>query len=328
MTSVNTVTGPIDISLLTPALHHEHVVIGFDGWQLDSSLDWDFDELSVTATERLRALADLGVRTIVDVTTIEMGRNPELLRRVSEGSGLNIVCATGLFAEGHGIPTHFKQMPAEQLADLYVREITVGIKKTGIKAGAIKVATGGRQITQLEERILKAAATAQKSTGVPIITHTSYGACGDEQIQLFLAEGVSPHKVVIGHCDVSTDLRYHLRILRRGCFVGFDRIGLEAFLPDDVRAAVLSSLIKLGHLSSLVVSMDASSRWLGHSQGGFAPDERDYLHLHTKFLPKLKEHGISDEQFNHMLTVNMLRLFGPNGETDRVTTGDSSAAQP
>ena len=84
--------------------------------------------------------------TIVDMTPAEVGRNPELMKRVAQKTGANVIAVSGFFPERMGIPYWFRRQTVEELAEFYVRDLTEGMVfaggKTGIKAGAIKIATG------------------------------------------------------------------------------------------------------------------------------------------------------------------------------------------
>ena len=79
-------------------------------------------------------------------------------------------------------------MDIDQMAALFVREITEGMAETLLKAGLIKCATGEGQISAKEEQVLRAASRAHKQTGCPIITHTTDGL-GPEQLDIFESEG-------------------------------------------------------------------------------------------------------------------------------------------
>jgi phosphotriesterase-related protein len=266
------------------------------------------DAIERSAVEKFSALAASGVKTIVDMTTIEMGRDVELMRRVAEASGVQIVAITGVFADEYGIPHYFRELKPEELTDLYVTEISRGIGRTGIKAGAIKVATGGREVTPLEDRILRCAAKAQVATGVPILTHTGRGAAGDQQVKILTEEGVPANKIVVGHSDVSANLRYHLRLLRTGAYVGFDRIGLPAFMPDEVRAQCIAALVRMGHVERLTMSLDAHVRWCGRPND-LTEAERDFTTLRDNFFPLLRDAGVEDTHIEQMMVANVRAVF-------------------
>jgi phosphotriesterase-related protein len=296
-------------------LPHEHVISFWDGSLLDSTLHPDWGRVEELAVRKLTAAKQMGINSIVDMSTFEMGRDVELLKRVSERSEVHIVCCTGLFAEEYGVPYYFRQMPPQQLTRLYVTEIEKGIGFSGARAGVIKIATGGREVTELEERIIGAAALAQRETGVPILTHTGRGGGGVRQIELLLQAGVPPEKVVIGHSDVSADLKYHLKLLKYGVYVGFDRIGLLAFISDEIRAHCIKALVDLGHAARLTMSLDAYATWIGHEAPPLAELERDYTYFMTSFVPLLRRVGVGDDTVREIMVENPRRLF----ELDAVT---------
>ena len=200
MKQINTVTGTIAPEKLGTTLMHEHLLIGWAGWELDCSIP-KFDRKSAlkNCIETLKPLKDLGLnRSSIHVRWISAATSPSWAKSASK-SGVNIVCATGLYKEDLGNTAYFKQRSVEEITEVYVGEITKGIGDTGIKAGIIKCATGKGTITPYEENTLRAAARAQKRTGVPITTHTEEGTMGREQLAIFASEGVDMGKVIIGH---------------------------------------------------------------------------------------------------------------------------------
>ncbi|WP_422335200.1 phosphotriesterase family protein, partial [Rhodococcus sp. (in: high G+C Gram-positive bacteria)] len=261
--SVNSVTGELALGELGVTLMHEHVTIGSEGIFLDSRFRLDVDERFREATRSLEAAKAHGINTMVDATPIELCRDASFLRDVSEATGMNIVCATGLYMESHGVPAHFKHMPLGDLADLYVEEITNGIGDTGVRAGVIKVATSEQGVDDLNRKLLEAAADAQRRTGVPIITHTS-GGHAIEQAKTLVAAGAEPTQIMIGHIDHKySSFSYYERILRTGVNIAFDRCGLQIFLPDSVRAGLIASLLDAGLQDRIFLSMDSVSAHIG-----------------------------------------------------------------
>ena len=186
------------------------------------------------------------MRTFVDPCPIELGRDAALMAEIAEKSEMNVVCTTGFYFEAMGLPVYWRARTTEEIAELYIREITHGIGTTGVRAGAIKVATGAPAITPLERKFLDAACIAQRATGVPIITHTQDGVCGPEQAQAFGEGGVEAHRCLIGHCCGNPDPAYHRRVVETGAYIGFDRIGILRLQPDEVRADNLVRLVRAG----------------------------------------------------------------------------------
>ncbi|TMA47877.1 MAG: phosphotriesterase-related protein, partial [Deltaproteobacteria bacterium] len=176
MRAVETVGGRCAPDALGPTLMHEHLLIGWPGWEAYASEDRAVHrERTKICVDRMLELRELGVRTLLDPCPIDLGRDVELMAAVAQESGVRIVCATGLYKEDYGAPAYFKFRAqfgdaVKEMADLFVHELTEGVGSTGIRAGVIKVATGAHKITPYEELVLRAAAAAHLATGAPITT--------------------------------------------------------------------------------------------------------------------------------------------------------------
>ncbi len=317
MRSVQTVLGPVPVDQLGLTLMHEHLLIGWPGWQYDVAAPRKSQsEIAKICTDRMLELKAYGVQTLVDPCPMDLGRDVELMARVSQDTGVHIICATGLYKEDQGTPPYFKFRAqfadaTHEIRDAFVRELTEGVGDTGIKPGLIKAATGAHQVTPYEEMVLRAAAQASCATGVPILTHTDEGTMGREQLDIFAAEGVELRHVVIGHSCGSSDLRYHTDLLDRGCFLGFDRFGLELLQPDRLRLAALIGLIGVGFAKQLMLSHDSVWCWLGRPlpvPETVLPHWRP-TYIFTDILPRLREAGVSDAKIETMLVANPRRFF-------------------
>jgi phosphotriesterase-related protein len=315
MKSINTVTGTINPEQLGTTLMHEHLLIGWAGWELDSEAP-KFERKTAlkNCVEQLKAVRDLGLTSFVDPCPMDIGRDVTFMAEVADATGINIVCATGLYKEDLGNTAYFKQRTVDDIAAVYVSEINKGIGDTGIKAGIIKCATGKGTITTYEENCLRAAARAQKITGVPITTHTEEGTMGREQLDIFASEGVDLKHVIIGHSCGSSDLSYHVSMLDRGCVLGFDRFGLDFAHPDKLRLASLIGLLGVGYQNQLVLSHDTVACWLG--RGLELPPQTAKLiknwtptHVMKNIVPALKEAGVSDAKIRAMLVENPRQYF-------------------
>ncbi len=320
--TVNTVLGPVNVEKLGKTLMHEHFFFGYPGYHGNSLYQKERAEL----VERGLAIAAQakahGVETIVDATPNECGRDPELLKEISERAELNIICSTGYYYEGEGAPAYlkFKQgigQAEEEIYEMFMGEITNGIGKTGIKPGVIKLASSKDEITPYEQMFFRAAAKVQKDTGIAIITHTQEGTMGPEQAELLVSEGANPNKIMIGHMCGNTDINYHVRTLQQGVYIGFDRLGLQGFVGapmDSERIAVLLGLIGSGYIDQLMMSHDTVNIWLGKEPS--FPEELAQLvenwnisHLFKNVIPALKRGGVSDEQVATMLVDNPRGIF-------------------
>ena len=168
-TQVETATGPLATAELGPTLMHEHIVTRSPGVQENWPHLWDRAGILSLAERKMADLHARGIRTIVDLTTVDLGRDLDLIAQVARRSPVRVIVATGVwwmpqrYFSGHGV---------DEVAALFIRDITQGIGHSGVKAAIIKCATDTAGVTPVIENILRASARAQKATGVPISTHT------------------------------------------------------------------------------------------------------------------------------------------------------------
>lgn len=314
---INTVLGPISPDALGVTLMHEHLIIGWSGCQMDSSAPpFQRQEARKLCVDRMQELKALGLRTFLDPCPMDIGRDVEFMAEVSQASGVNIICATGLYHEHLGATAYFRFRAqfadaAAEMAEVFTKEITEGIGSTGIKAGIIKVATQAHKISPYEEMVLRAAARVAKSTGARITTHTDDGTMGREQLDLFAAEGADLRRVIVGHSCGSADLRYHVDMLDRGCYLGFDRFGLDFLQPDRLRTAALIGLAGIGFHNRIVLSHDTVWCSLGRPlplHGDLIPNWHP-THVFKNIVPALREAGVSQEKIDAMLIHNPREFF-------------------
>jgi len=322
MRTVHAVTGPISADALGTTLMHEHLAIGYPGFEAEAVVDRAARrEYAARCIDRMQELRGHGLRTLVDPCPIDLGRDVELMAEVAQASGVHIVCATGLYKEDEGAAAYFKFRQhwgdaLGEMTDIFVRELTDGVGDTGIRAGIIKVATGVGKITPYEETVLRAAGRAHVATGAPITTHTDQGTMGPQQLDVLQSEGVDPRAVVIGHSCGASDVHYHLDMLDRGATLGFDRFGLEILHPDRERLAVLIGLLGIGFERQLVLSHDTVWCWRGRAPK-LPPDLLPLwkpTYVFETIVPKLREAGVSKEKIETMLVENPRRYFA--GQAD------------
>jgi phosphotriesterase-related protein len=321
---VQTVTGQIALEDLGRTLMHEHLFIAFPGAEFDPSAKFDRGAFVAEAVRRLQQLrVEHGVRSFVDPCPIELGRDAAMMREIAEKSEMNVICTTGFYFEDMGLPVYWRARTVDEIAELYIREITDGIGTTGVRAGAIKVATGAPAITPLEQKFLEAACIAQQATNVPIITHTQDGCAGPEQQAAFAKGGVPAHRCLIGHCCGNADPDYHRKIVAGGSYIGFDRIGILRLQPDEVRADNLVRLVRSGHRAQIMMSQDRHCGWLGKFARQVSAEEQaridglqaagnwppPYTYMFTDFVPMLKQRGLSDHEIDSILLDNPRRFF-------------------
>ncbi|HEY1708172.1 MAG TPA: hypothetical protein VGG10_07890 [Rhizomicrobium sp.] len=316
---INTAAGTIGVADLGKTLMHEHLVIGFPGWESDTSMSAPtVREMAAVCCDRIAELKDAGFRSLLDPCPNDIGRDIPLMAEVASRTGFNIVFATGLYHHHLGGTPYwsikFQQNPDADkiLGDLFIKELTEGVLDTGIKAGVIKIATAAPPFTDYEKTIFRAAARAHHATGAPITTHTD-AVLGDEQLDYLKSLGVPAHRIVIGHSCGSADHDYHMRIVNGGAYIGFDRFGLEYVQPDTVRVASLVKLLQKGYQNQIAISHDSVWCWKGQMIAPAFLKAMEAGGMQMRFTrtitPMLKEAGVSQATIDAMLTENPRRYF-------------------
>src|ERR1700757_871623 len=310
-TKVQLTDGTVEVSALGKTLIHEHVLVGMPGWNMDlKAPKFIRSEAMARAVDRIQELHAYGCNSMIDPCPMDIGRDAEFIAEVAQRSGINIVCATGVYNEFEGTPYTFRTMPAEDILELYVKEITEGIGDTGIKAGVIKIATHGEP-TEYERKMISVATQASLITGAPIISHTQLASHGHDQIDIVESCHGHANCMVVGHSGDRDDHGYQASLARRGAFVGLDRFGLDFLLPDDARMKNLMQLVAAGLREHVVISQDYPVCLLGRfgvNLEQIAPNW-GITHIFKSIIPRLKEMGLTDEDVETILVSNPRRLF-------------------
>ena len=306
---VNTVRGPIEPAALGFTLMHEHIVIQSPGLRQNWPELFDQRAVVAQAVEQLNRARASGVDTLVDLTTVDLGRDVPLIQEIARQTELQIVVATGVHLN---VPRYFHLRDVEELAALFVRDITRGIQGTEVRAGVIKVACNDPVVAGPYEITFRAAARAHRQTGIPISTHTDgHQRSGLDQQRIFSEEGVDLSRVVIGHSGDTEDFDYLEQLLEGGSYLGLDRFGLDHFggqelLDTPRRARLVLELCRRGYAERLVLSHDASAY-----ADPRPPKVREltwpnwhYCHLPEDVLPMLLEAGVSQAQIDQMTRDN------------------------
>ena len=310
---VETVTGPVAASELGFTLSHEHVIVGFPGIKQTYPELMDWEGIESGGIEKLSEAHSEGLNSIMDATPFELGRDVEMLRRVSEGSGVNIVTSTGTYVD---IPRLIWFTHPDRMAAVYMREIIEGIEGTGIKAGMIKVAANNYELSDAEVMVLRAASRASNETGIPITTHTQpQNRVGEPQWRVFAEEGVDPARVCIGHSSDSTEFDYLEGLAREGVFLGMDELpGHQLNEPWREKCDMIKRLIDAGFAGQLMLSHDWSVKkhpddsWGASEEKHALVNPDDYAFVGRNVLPYLREQGV-DEEAIRLMTVENPRRF-------------------
>lgn len=337
---VMTVLGPIEPAQVGIALPHEHLVVDLTCWwqepaeaskkalahapielshlgairrdpmicrdnchQLDAGL----------AAQELWQFKLAGGNTLVDLTNNGLGRDPQALKAIAIQTGVYIVMGSGYYlARAH--PPDMDQRSIEDITEEIVCDLTLGIGDTGVRAGIIgEIGTSGR-IRPNEEKVLRAAARAQRRTGAAINVHLlPWVKQGLNVLNILEAEGADLSRVALSHLSpTADDLDYHLAIARRGAYIEYDFFGMEfyfdsigAYMGSDGDAVkAVKRLIDHGCLEKILLSHDTGMKVQFTKFGGWG-----FGHLLNHVVPMFKRVGVTQAQLDMLLSENPKHLL-------------------
>jgi predicted metal-dependent phosphotriesterase family hydrolase len=314
MTSVMTVLGPIVPDDLGATASHEHILAASTSNRKDG--DTRLSEFD-TALEELLAFKKAGGDAMVEVTTIDMGREAGRLAELSAASGVKIIAASGFYKGNYSpggdtsletwdyLPASLCKGGVRELARIFIQEVRQGIAGTNVRAGILgEIGTSYQRVLDDEVKVLRAAAWANQETGVPISTHTTLGTMGREQVKILKEEGADLGHVLLSHMDLASDSAYHAELASQGVFLGFDTAGKEKYQTDARRVELIRELVVRGFEEQIVISCDIGRRSQMRRYGG-----RGYAYLFDKYVPRLEAAGISRTVIHKFLVDNPRRLL-------------------
>jgi 5-phospho-D-xylono-1,4-lactonase len=306
---VMTVTGPLPASQLGPTNAHEHLFL--DSPALPGEA---LDDPDRAAAEVLEAKAT-GIASIVEMTPIGLGRRPDLLREVSERTGVAIIGATGYHRDAHYPPGHWVHTASlGTLTDRIVAELERGMHPSdwldpnaaldAARAGVIKTGASYQHVSRGEARRLEASAIASQRTGAPILAHTEVGTCGHEILDILEGHGIELRRVILAHLDRNPDPELHAEVAARGATLEYDTIGRIKYRPDSQLLDLIEGMVAAGHLDGIVLGLDLGLRSYYRAYDG-GPGMR---YLMATFVPRLRRR-IGEAAVAQILVVNPARAF-------------------
>jgi phosphotriesterase-related protein len=335
------VRGPVPGTALGPTLIHEHIFIDLDVWltaprtadarrlveqpvgpaiasalrddpfSVRDNLHLDDEDL---ACDELALFAAAGGSTVVDLTLPDIGRDPARLRRVAARTGLTIVMGCGHYIDG----VHPASLAAESMESIAARllsELHDGVPQPEgppVRAGVIGEIGTSDPITAMEQRVLEAAATAQRQTGAPLFIHLDpWGRAGHRALDMAEKAGADLRRVVLCHLDPSLpDTLYHRSLTDRGATICYDIWGDEAGyggkgMPTDAqRIAALETAIHEGWIDRVGVAQDVCTKTQLRRHGGAG-----YAHFLARMVPELRRRGHGSDLIRLLLEETPGRLL-------------------
>ncbi len=300
-----TVNGPIQPAQMQFTLTHEHILADLIGADQYSKSRYNADEVFDTALPFLLDVKKKGCTTFIDCSPAYLGRDVQLLKRLSKASGLNIITNTGYYGAVNEkfLPKHVYTETSEQIAARWISEWKDGIEGTGIKPGFIKTSVDKAPLTQAQRKIIDAAAITHLATGLTIGVHTGDGDAANEQLEILNARKVSPSARIWIHAYNETSETYYIKTAKKGGWVSFDGVN-----PDTLNANLkyLQLMKENNFLDLVLVSQDSGWYHVGEPKGG---DYKNYNCIFDDFIPLLKQNGFTQSEIDKVFITNPAKAF-------------------
>jgi phosphotriesterase-related protein len=303
--TIHTVRGPIEVGQMGVTLVHEHVLVDFVGAEKVSRSRYDADEAFRTILPHLQELQKRGCRTLLECTPAYLGRDPLLLRRLSETSGLNIVTNTGYYgvANDIAVPRHAHAETARQLADRWTSEARRGIEGTPLRPGFVKIGVDAGPLSGIDRKLVEAGALCHLDTGLTLAIHTGNGAAALEILSILRRVGVAPEAYVWVHSQNEKDRATRSWAAQQGAWVEFDGVAPQSL---EVHVEAVVDLFRRDQLERVLVSQDSGWYRVGEPGGGAY---RPHTFLFDVFLPALRARGLGEAEMRALLVENPARAF-------------------
>jgi phosphotriesterase-related protein len=300
-----TVNGPVSVSGMGVSLIHEHILVDFIGADSINENRWDRSEVVERALPYLIQIKKLGCRTLVECTPSFLGKDPVLLKTLSDSSGLNILTNTGYYGAVNNkfMPKYAFSETADELSSRWTNEWVNGIDGTGIRPGFIKIGVGSESLSDLHKKLVVAAARTHLKTGLTIASHTGPAIPAFEEIEILRSEGVAPEAFIWVHAQAEKDLNNHVKAARMGAWIGLDGVD-DNNMSDYIR--MIKNLRDNNLLNKILLSHDAGWYHPGEKNGG---DYRGYTALFEKLIPALVTENFSEKEINQLVVVNPSEAF-------------------
>jgi phosphotriesterase-related protein len=304
-TYIQTVSGKISPEEMGLTLIHEHILVDFIGADSTGYHRWDKDSVIQRVLPYLEELKVRGVKTIIECTPSYLGKDPVLLNKLTELTGISFLTNTGYYGAvgAKYLPEHAFDESSVQLANRWIKEFREGIETTGIKPGFIKISVNeGAILSDMDKKLVQAAAITHLKTGLLIVSHTGTWKTAKAEIDVLKESGVDVSNFVWVHAQTEKDFNNYLKAAEFGVWISLDGIAWDVS----------------GHLERIVFCKEnqiLDRVLLSHDAGWYSPGEPNggdfvgFTALFDELIPLMRERGFTQKELDLILIENPVKAF-------------------
>ncbi len=305
MPEIITTLGPKRSTELGMILPHEHIFVDLRTWDTPGYAQADVQDVIQLISPEIEKAKTAGVTAIIECSTVGVGRRADIDRQISEATSFPLVIPTGIYREPW-VPDWAHAASQADLADWMLGELQGDIEGSGVQAGWIKLSAGDDGLTECENKILHAAATAARKTNAAIGSHTIRGRVVRDQLDIIESMGYTPERFIWIHTQAEPDFDLHLEVARRGAWLEYDAIGNAEVESDEYYLQRIKRLLDAGLGHQLLLSHDRGWYDPALPNGG---TPKPFTYLSEQFLPKLRATGVDESTVNLLTNVNPFQAF-------------------
>jgi phosphotriesterase-related protein len=283
-------------------LPHEHLFVDLGPIEAASYRNANVVEAVVVMTPEVERIKAQGVTALVECTPVGVGRRADIDLAISRATHFPVVLPTGIYREPW-VPQWARDAAEDELMEWMVAELTEGIEETGVRAAWIKVSAGDDGLTEVERKILRAAARAGRATGAIIGSHTVRGTVVRDQLAVIEEAGYTASRFIWIHTQAEPDLALHDEMGTRGVWLEYDGIGGQS---DAWYVERVLRLLEAGFGEQLLLSQDRG--WYDPSKPG-GGTVMPFTHLAGSFLPALRAAGVDEATITQLTQRNPFAAY-------------------
>lgn len=310
---IMTVNGPMSPDSLGVTLTHEHILVDFIGADSTGYFRWNRDSVIAKALPVVMKAKEAGVKTIYECTPEYLGRDPLLLKELSNRTGITFITNTGYYGFSNKyLPQTFYKEDAATLTEKWTGEFLNGIEETGIRPGFIKIAVNtSDSLSEYDQKIITSAALTHLNTGLTIASHTGPEKPAFAQIQILKNSGVDPSAFIWVHAQRGT-IESNIEAAKEGAWISLDNVRNRPNLKAGDRFSIdwYAERIK-----ELKVNKMIHKVLLSHDSGWFDPAKpgggtiNGYTDIFEYLIPALKMRGFTNSEIDQLLIKNPSNAF-------------------
>ncbi|MDZ7694575.1 MAG: hypothetical protein U5K69_26215 [Balneolaceae bacterium] len=191
-------------------------------------------------------------------------------------------------------------------------------KGTDVKPGFVKIGVDGGALSEIDAKLVRAAALTHLDTGLLLQIHTSDNPKSvDQQSKILEEEGVSPEAWVWVHAQNMERPEPLLNVAKRGAWISLDGLRMPNYLNGyadststvEHHLQLVQAFKQQGLLDRVLLSHDGSS----YPPDGAAKRPMDILF--NTFLPMLRATEFTDQEIRQLTVTNPANAFTINKRT-------------